>query len=66
MKKYRSSDQRRPLYWHILPYDVVRTIVDPRHQGVVVQIHGTVATVRWDNSAWLEHIHVDNLERTAR
>ena len=52
--------------WRIVPYDVVHTTIDPRHQGIVVQIRGTTATVRWDDTAWLEHIHVDDLERAAR
>ena len=52
--------------WRVIPYDVVRSVIDPRHQGVIVQIRGATATVRWDDSAWLEHIHVDDLERTTR
>ena len=52
--------------WRVVPYDVVHTTIDPRHQGVVVQIRGTTATVRWDDLAWLEHIHVADLERTTR
>jgi hypothetical protein len=54
------------LPWRILPYDVVRSIIDPRHEGVVVQIRGTTATIRWDGSAWLEHVRVDKLERAMR